>query len=65
MQTIRVLVVDDSALIRGLLKEILSDDPEIEVVGTAPDPYIARDKIKTLNPDNFKIQQLQPILNSC
>ncbi len=47
---IRVLIVDDSALIRGLMTQILSDDPQIEVVGTAPDPYIARDKIKTLHP---------------
>jgi two-component system chemotaxis response regulator CheB len=60
MQTIRVLVVDDSALIRGLLKEILSDDPEIEVVGTAPDPYIARDKIKTLNPDVLTLDVEMP-----
>jgi two-component system chemotaxis response regulator CheB len=48
---IKVLVVDDSALIRKLLAELLAEDPEIEVVGTAADPYAARDKIKTLNPD--------------
>lgn len=48
---IRVLVIDDSALMRKLLTEFLAGDPEIEVVGTAPDPYIARDKIKQLNPD--------------
>jgi two-component system chemotaxis response regulator CheB len=48
---IKVLIVDDSALIRQLLQEILSSDPLIEVVGTAADPLIARDKIKQLNPD--------------
>ena len=48
---IKVLVVDDSALIRKLLAELLAEDSEIEVVGTAADPYAARDKIKRLNPD--------------
>ncbi|MDB5972784.1 MAG: chemotaxis response regulator protein-glutamate methylesterase [Hydrocarboniphaga sp.] len=51
MKKIRVLVIDDSALMRKLLVEFLSEDPQIEVVGTAPDPIIARDKIKVLNPD--------------
>ena len=49
--TIRVLIVDDSALVRKLLSEILTSDHEIDVVGTALDPYDARDKIKKLNPD--------------
>jgi two-component system chemotaxis response regulator CheB len=44
-------VVDDSALIRKLLSMLLSADPEIEVVGAAPDPYAAREMIKALNPD--------------
>jgi two-component system chemotaxis response regulator CheB len=48
---ITVLIVDDSALIRKLLSQILAEDPQIEVVGTAADPYIAREKIKELNPD--------------
>ena len=48
---IKVLVIDDSALIRKLLVEILNSDPGIEVIGTAPDPFIAREKIKQLNPD--------------
>ena len=48
---IKVLVVDDSALIRQLLTEMLQTDPGIEVVGAAADPYVAREKIKTLNPD--------------
>ena len=48
---IRVLVVDDSALIRSLLTELLNSDPDIEVVGASPDPYAAREQIKALNPD--------------
>ncbi len=48
---VRVLIVDDSALIRQLLTTLLAADPEIEVVGTADDPYVARDRIKALNPD--------------
>lgn len=47
----RVLIIDDSALIRQMLTEILAADPELEVVGTASDPYIAREKIKQLRPD--------------
>ncbi len=48
---IRVLVVDDSAMVREILVKELSRDPQIEVVGTAPDPYVARDKIVRVNPD--------------
>lgn len=48
---IRVLVVDDSALVRKILSDELSRAPDIEVVGTAIDPYIARDKIIQLRPD--------------
>ncbi len=51
MKKITVLIVDDSALVRQLLTEMLDSDPEIEVVGTAHDPYMARDRIKSLNPD--------------
>ena len=47
---IKVLVVDDSALMRQLLTAILQEDSAFEVVGTASDPYIAREKIKTLKP---------------
>ncbi len=50
-QIIRVLVVDDSAVVRQILTKELSRDPQIEVVGTAPDPYVARDKIVQLKPD--------------
>src|SRR5581483_12412600 len=48
---IRVLIVDDSAIVRKILSETLSAEPDLEVVGTAPDPYVARDKILSLNPD--------------
>ena len=48
---VRVLVVDDSALVRKIVREELSKEQDIEVVGTAPDPYIARDKIEKLKPD--------------
>jgi two-component system chemotaxis response regulator CheB len=48
---IRVLIVDDSAIVRKILTEALAADPEIDVVGTAPDPIIANEKIKTLSPD--------------
>lgn len=57
---IRVLIVDDSALIRGVMTQILSEDPEIEVVGAAPDPYVARDKMKTLNPDVLTLDVEMP-----
>ncbi|MFB3924434.1 MAG: chemotaxis response regulator protein-glutamate methylesterase [Syntrophales bacterium] len=48
---IRVLVVDDSAIVRKIFSEELSKYPDIEVVGTAPDPFVARDKILHLQPD--------------
>ena len=47
----RVLIVDDSAIVRKLLAESLAGESDIEVVGTAPDPYIARDKVLALSPD--------------
>lgn len=48
---IRVLIVDDSAVVRQVLTEQLSHERGIEVIGTAPDPYVARDKIVQLKPD--------------
>lgn len=57
---IRVLIVDDSALIRGVMTEILSQDSEIEVIGAAPDPYAARDKIKALAPDVLTLDVEMP-----
>ena len=47
----RVLIIDDSALMRALLSSLLSEDPEIEVVDAAPDPLVAREMIKAHNPD--------------
>lgn len=49
--SIRVLVIDDSAVVRKILTQVLSRDPAIEVVGTAPDPFVGRDKIVALQPD--------------
>ncbi len=57
---IRVLVVDDSALVRQLLSSILGSAPGIEVVGTAGDPYVARDRIKQLNPDVLTLDVEMP-----
>ncbi|MCP4595462.1 chemotaxis response regulator protein-glutamate methylesterase [Neptuniibacter sp.] len=51
MDKTRVLIVDDSAVVRSVLTELLSMDPAIEVVGAAEDPYDARGKIKELKPD--------------
>ncbi|MCB8836450.1 chemotaxis response regulator protein-glutamate methylesterase [Aurantimonas sp. VKM B-3413] len=50
-EKIRVLIVDDSASVRTTLSAILSDDPEIEVMGTAADPYLAAEKIRREIPD--------------
>jgi two-component system, chemotaxis family, protein-glutamate methylesterase/glutaminase len=49
-QRIKTLIVDDSAIVRKILSEELSRFPDIEVVGTAPDPFVARDKILKLQP---------------
>lgn len=50
-RNIRVLIVDDSAVVRSILARQLGEYPGIEVVGTAPDPYVARDRIVQLDPD--------------
>lgn len=60
MAKIRVVTVDDSALMRQVLAQLLSKDPDIEVVGSAPDPYIAREKIKALNPDVITLDVEMP-----
>ncbi len=57
---IRVLIVDDSALVRNILSQGLSLDPAIEVVGTASDPYIARDRILELEPDVLTLDVEMP-----
>jgi two-component system chemotaxis response regulator CheB len=51
MNRIKVLIVDDSAVVRQTLSEILSSDPSIEVMGTAQDPFVAADKMKDMAPD--------------
>jgi two-component system chemotaxis response regulator CheB len=51
MDKIRVLIIDDSLLIRKVLTEILNSSPDIVVVGSAEDPLVAREMIKALNPD--------------
>lgn len=51
MKKIKVLIVDDSAIVRQVLEKELSKDDGIEIVGTAPDPYVARDKIVALKPE--------------
>jgi two-component system chemotaxis response regulator CheB len=56
----RVLIVDDSALVRKILAELLATDRSIEVVGTAADAYIAREKIKELNPDVLTLDVEMP-----
>lgn len=60
---IRVLLVDDSATIRHLLRSLLSQDCEIEVVGEAPEPAIARRMIKELNPDVITLDVEMPNMN--
>ena len=57
---IKVLIVDDSALIRQVLTAILDEDDNIEVVGTAVDPYAARDAIKQLRPDVLTLDVEMP-----
>jgi two-component system chemotaxis response regulator CheB len=51
VKKIKVLIVDDSAIVRKIFSEELSKYPDIEIIGTAPDPFVARDKIVALQPD--------------
>jgi two-component system chemotaxis response regulator CheB len=57
---IKVLVIDDSALIRGVMKEIIDRENDMECVGAAPDPLVARDMIKSLNPDVLTLDVEMP-----
>lgn len=59
-KNIRVLIVDDSAAMRCLLTQVLNSDPGIEVVGAASDPFIARQRIKELNPDVLTLDVEMP-----
>ena len=58
--TIKVLIVDDSALIRSVMKEIVNSQPDMEVVGVAPDPLVARELIKQTNPDVLTLDVEMP-----
>ncbi len=58
--SIRVLIVDDSALMRALLTEIIGGAPDLDVVGSAPDPIAAREMIKALNPDVLTLDVEMP-----
>lgn len=60
---IRVLIVDDSAVVRRLLSDALAGEADIEVVGTAPDPFVARDKILELSPDVLTLDIEMPRMN--
>lgn len=57
---IKVLIVDDSALIRSVMTEIISGQSDMEVVGVAPDPLVARDLIKLTNPDVLTLDVEMP-----
>ena len=57
---IRVLVVDDSAVVRQTLVDILESDPDIEVVGTASDPFVAVDKLRRVKPDVITLDVEMP-----
>ncbi|MEW6164172.1 MAG: chemotaxis response regulator protein-glutamate methylesterase [Pseudomonadota bacterium] len=60
---IKVLIVDDSALMRALLTEIIGGAPDLEVVGSAPDPIAAREMIKSLAPDVLTLDVEMPRMN--
>ncbi len=60
MQKIKVLCVDDSALIRSLMTEIINSQPDMTVVATAPDPLVARELIKQHNPDVLTLDVEMP-----
>lgn len=63
MAKIKVLVIDDSALIRSVMREIINSQPDMEVVGQAPDPIVARELIKQLNPDVLTLDVEMPRMN--
>lgn len=60
MKMIRVLVIDDSALIRSLLTQIINSQPDMEVIGAAPDPLVAREMIRATNPDVLTLDVEMP-----
>ena len=60
MKNIKVVIVDDSALIRSILTEIINSQPGLEVVGAAPNPLVARELIKQTNPDVLTLDVEMP-----
>src|SRR5689334_18618549 len=60
MAKTRVVVVDDSALVRSLLAEIINRQPDMECIGTAADPFAAREMIRNLNPDVITLDVEMP-----
>jgi len=60
MAKTRVVVVDDSALVRSLLTEIINRQPDMECIGAAADPYVAREMIRNLNPDVITLDVEMP-----
>jgi two-component system chemotaxis response regulator CheB len=63
MKRVRALIIDDSSVVRQLLTQILNETPDIEVIGTAEDPYEAREKIKKLAPDVLTLDVEMPKMN--
>ncbi|MGA9188518.1 MAG: response regulator [Methanosarcina sp.] len=61
--TIRALIVDDSALIRKLLSDILSEDPDIRIIGTAVNGRDGLEKIEKLTPDVVLLDNVMPVLD--
>lgn len=63
MPKLKVVIVDDSALIRGIMTEIVNSQTDMEVVGVAPDPLVAREVIKQTNPDVITLDVEMPRMN--
>jgi len=60
MSKTRVLIIDDSALVRSLLTEIINHQPDMEAIGAAPDPLVAREMIRAMNPDVLTLDVEMP-----
>src|SRR5207302_8981840 len=63
MTKTRVLIIDDSALVRSLLTEIVNREPDLEAIGAAPDPLVARERIRALSPDVLTLDIEMPELD--